>query len=71
MLGPSHGSGQFGGLGRMLLAALPGSNRRYMVAIVAIRTQPTIWEIKSTVKTTDRMDLACTKSNPDATAQRR
>jgi hypothetical protein len=29
-----------------------------MVAIVAIRTQPTIWEIMSTVKTTDRMLLA-------------
>ena len=45
MPGPSHGSGQSGALGRMLPAAPPGDpNRRYMLAIVAIRTQPRIWE---------------------------
>jgi hypothetical protein len=72
MIGPSHGSGRSGTLGRTLPAARPGdSNRRYMVAIVASRTQQMIWEIMSTVKTTDSMPMACTRNNPDATAQRR
>ena len=72
MTGPSHGSGRAGTLGRTLPAAGPGdSNRRYMVAIVAIRTQQMIWGIMSTVKTADSMPMACTRSNPDAAAQRR
>ena len=64
--GTSHGSGQFGALGRTLPAAPTGdSGRRYTFARMAIRTQQTIWEIMSTVKTTDRMLRACTKSSPD------
>ena len=71
MPGASHASGRSGALGRIRPAAPGDPNRRYMVAIVAIRTQQMIWEIMSTVKTTDCMPIQCTRSNPDATAQRR
>jgi hypothetical protein len=33
------------------------SNRRYMVARVAIRTHATIWEIESTMKNADQIPL--------------
>ena len=69
---PVTAQGGNGALGRILLAGPPGDpNRWYMVAIAAIRTQQMIWEIMSTVKITDCMPMACTRSNPDATAQRR
>src|SRR5215471_13321121 len=66
MPGPTYVLKALRTLGYRPPAAPPGdSDRRYIVATVAIRTQASSWEIESTVKTADRMPRACTKINPE------